>query len=54
MFTPTRFGRKLPLPSTVQIRHQLLQMMREDAVRQSLKDAAADPVLPVDPAVAAV
>jgi hypothetical protein len=30
---PNRFGRKIKLPSTVAIKHQLLLMMFEDEVR---------------------
>jgi hypothetical protein len=34
-----RFGRKLKLPSTIAIKHQLRQMMAQDAIKTSEAEA---------------
>jgi len=37
-----RFGRKLKLPSTIAIKHQIRKLMAEDVVRKSAEEARAE------------
>jgi hypothetical protein len=37
-----RFGRKIKLPATIAIKHQLRKMMFEDAVKKAEAEASAD------------
>jgi hypothetical protein len=39
-----RFGRKIKLPSTIAIKHQIRKLMFEDALKQAAVAARAEPV----------
>ena len=43
---PLRFGRKLTVPSTVEIKHQLLTLWLKDQVAKETAEAAANDVGP--------
>jgi hypothetical protein len=43
---PLRFGRKLTLPSTIQINHQLLTLWLKDQVAKEAAEAAAKDIGP--------
>jgi hypothetical protein len=39
-----RFGRKIKLPATIVIKHQLRKLMFEDAIKKAEADASAEAV----------
>jgi hypothetical protein len=39
-----RFGRKIKLPATIAIKHQLRKLMFEDAIKKAEADASAEAV----------
>jgi hypothetical protein len=38
-----RFGRKLSLPSTIAIKHQIRKMMADDQIKKAEAEAGAEP-----------
>jgi hypothetical protein len=54
MMKTTRFGRKIALPSTVQIKHQLLLFWLKDQTEKEAAEAAANAETPAIPHDAAV
>ena len=46
---PRRFGRKLKLPSTIAIKHQIKKSMFEDSMKAELRERAE--VLPAQPPI---
>ena len=47
---PRRFGRKLKLPSTIAIKHQIKRSMFEDSMKAELRERA-EALLPAQPPV---
>jgi hypothetical protein len=47
---PRRFGRKLKLPSTIAIKHQIKKSMFEDSMKAELRERA-EALLPAQPPI---